>query len=174
MHEDTKSARTASGCEVEIAHVSPTGVPVSADTVPCPEPGRVTTTAERRMAGGQWLLAAAPSAPQALAEWKDSGATWLRPGPLFYEPEGFGREGTYVALVPASAALVWRVPGTVVHTPRALLLVPAPDRCAPGDGRPWWVVPLDGPGTLCSLGLLASLVAIGRKRVRRSGGELDG
>ncbi|MEU5036136.1 hypothetical protein AB0G48_18545 [Streptomyces rubiginosohelvolus] len=83
-------------------------------------------------------------------------------GPVFYSDEGFGREGAYTALVPASVALVWSVNGSLPHHRRALLEVPAPQVMMPERaGRPWWVVPLDGPGLLCDPDLLADLVKQG-------------
>lgn len=39
--------------------------------------------ATQRTVGATWLLAAAPSLPQAVTEWQDRGAAWLRPGELF-------------------------------------------------------------------------------------------
>ncbi|WP_327385091.1 hypothetical protein [Streptomyces sp. NBC_01207] len=171
-------------------------------------PGAITTRTERRTASGHWLLAAAPLISRGLANWKDIGATWLRPGilfgavsipagvvhaavgstspqesaaplaevlnggPVFYEPDPGGEEDVYTALIPAGAAQQWSVPDTVVHPYRALLQVPAPDRCAPGaaPSLPWWVVPVDSPGVLCSASRLAALVGLGREAVGRTGG----
>ncbi|MFJ3439254.1 hypothetical protein ACIPMU_37750 [Streptomyces cyaneofuscatus] len=150
---------------------------------------------EKRLAGGRWLLGAAPSLEEARVGWEESGSAWLRPGalfgavvirasvvhaalgagspiecaplvdvggPAFYSDEGFGREGAYTALVPASVALVWAVNGSIPHHRRALLQVPAPEAVRPERaGRPWWVVPLDGPGLLCDPDLLAALVKRG-------------
>lgn len=83
-------------------------------------------------------------------------------GPVFYSEDGFGREGSYTALVPASVALVWGVNGSIPHHRRALLQVPAPNAVRPERaGSPWWVVPLDGPGSLCDPDLLAALVKQG-------------
>ncbi|BBA98382.1 hypothetical protein RVR_4539 [Actinacidiphila reveromycinica] len=45
--------------------------------------GVVTTQAERTLAAGHWLLAAAPLRAQAQAEWEEHGAAWLKPGVLF-------------------------------------------------------------------------------------------
>lgn len=59
--------------------------------------------------------------------------------------------------------------GTVVLPPAALLLVPAPDRCEAAADTPWWVVPPDGSGTLCTPAFLASLLA----RRTTSGAEGD-
>lgn len=170
-------------------------------------PTALTTRTERRMASGHWLLASASSFRDAVAEWKDCGETWLRPGalfsavtipapivhtaiggqtpqscaprlrdalegPLIFDPSAFRAEGGYTALLPASVFRVWDVPSAMRHPPRALLLVPAPGRCEPVEDRPWWVVPLEGPGLLCSPTLLASLASLGRRRLIRSDGGL--
>lgn len=151
-------------------------------------------SAGRNLAAAQWLSLATPSVRQAVAEWQDRGAAWLRPGalftavivrasllheavgslspqecgpvlhteldgPVFYREQEFGPEAGYTVLLPGSASRMWRVPGTVVFSPAALLLVPAPDRREPTADCPWWVVPPDGTGTLCTPGLLASLLA---------------
>ncbi|WP_327415373.1 hypothetical protein [Streptomyces sp. NBC_01233] len=168
----------------------------------------LTTSGERAFAGGTWLLPSAPSVQQAVAEWRNAGAAWLRPGvlfgavviredlvhaalalddpelcaaplaeglengPVFYSREGFGNQGSYTALVPASVALTWRVGGSMGHHYRALLLVPAPDVVKPpDDGGPWWVVPMDGPGLLCPPDRLAALVRMGRAAVQPAEGE---
>lgn len=94
-------------------------------------------------------------------------------GPVFYDPSAFRQEGGYTAILPASAALVWRVPSTVLHPSRRLLLVPAPDRCEPVGGRPWWVVPLESPGLLCAPQLVACFAGLGRRRIVPAGGELQ-
>lgn len=80
-------------------------------------------------------------------------------GPVFYRQGEFGPEAGYTVLLPGSAARIWRVRGTVVASPAALLLVPAPDRREPAADSPWWVVPPDRAGTLCTPALLASLLA---------------
>ncbi|KPI33246.1 hypothetical protein OV450_1334 [Actinobacteria bacterium OV450] len=94
-------------------------------------------------------------------------------GPVFYDPSSFRQEGGYTALLPLHAALMWRVPSTLLHPPGTPLLVPAPDRCTPVDGRPWWVVPLESPGQLCSPALVAALAGLGRRRIVPEGGELQ-
>ncbi|MFW3477117.1 hypothetical protein ACN24M_39265 [Streptomyces microflavus] len=157
----------------------------------------VTTASERALAGGQWLLGAAPSRQEARASWEENGSAWLRPGvlfgaitmpaglvhaalgegsplecataldvrlcggPVFYGERGFGPEGGYTALVPASAAMMWSAPGATPHHHKALLEVPAPELVRPERTMSWWVVQLDGPGTLCEPALLAALVAQG-------------
>lgn len=92
-------------------------------------------------------------------------------GPVFYQERQFGPEGGYTVLLPASAAGIWRVRGTVVLPSHALVLVPAPDQCAPVADFPWWVVPLDGPGMLCTPALLASLLARGVVAAGARGGD---
>jgi hypothetical protein len=163
------------------------------------------TQAERTHATARWLSAAAPSAPQAVTDWHDSGATWLRQGvlftavtvaaslmhqavgrpgpqecapllmteldgPAFYRLNEFGPDAGYTVLLPASAAGNWRVRGTVVLSSTAQLLIPAPDRLEPVGDAPWWVVPPDRPGSLCTPALLASLLA---RRGAPAGGEGD-
>ncbi|MFD3935949.1 hypothetical protein ACFWSF_23435 [Streptomyces sp. NPDC058611] len=88
----------------------------------------------------------------------------LQGGPLFYEPDHDGPDAAYTALVPASTGLQWRVHPSVAHPYRALLLVPAPERCEPGNepALPWWVVPVDRPGLLCPPDRLTALVGLGR------------
>ncbi|WP_199570509.1 hypothetical protein [Streptomyces murinus] len=173
--------------------------------------GTVSTRAERQLASGHWLLAAAPLQPQARAEWEEHGAAWLRPGvlfcavsipasvlhaavglgspqecagplaealefgPLFYSPEGFQREGSYTALLPARVARLREpIPGVVTLPQRALLLVPAPDVTEPVDGGgPWWVSPLDGPGLLCPPERVTALVGVGRDVLAVSKGPQD-
>ncbi|MEW2128695.1 hypothetical protein AB0891_33910 [Streptomyces sp. NPDC007259] len=95
----------------------------------------------------------------------------LEGGPVFYSPDHFAREGSYTALVTASTAMAWRSRGSVAHDRRALLRVPSPDMTeSQGDGCPWWVVPLDGPGLLCRARALAGLVTAGRLAAGRAGG----
>ncbi|WP_329028138.1 hypothetical protein [Streptomyces sp. NBC_00690] len=170
-------------------------------------PSAATTGSERQAVGRPWLLAAAPSEPQAVREWQGSGAAWLRPGlvftavsvaaslvhaavnvpgpedvgaplglvldgPVFYREQIFGREAGYTVLLLPSAGEIWRVAGSVVESPRALLLVPAPNRCEPDDHGPWWVLPPGGSGALCTPTLLASLIGVGRERIAREGDVL--
>lgn len=154
---------------------------------------------------GDWLLSAAPSVPQAKAEWAEKGAAWLRPGnlfsaatveegivhaavgldspekcagpladtvtgPLFYTPKGVARAGSYTALMPAVVGELQALPGLVMHPPRALLLVPAPEITAPTDEAPWWVLPLREPEVLCHPSLLAGLAVTGRQALGLEGG----
>ncbi|MFF4391420.1 hypothetical protein ACFY0G_32225 [Streptomyces sp. NPDC001552] len=168
----------------------------------------MTTRPERRLAAGHWLLASAPSIPDARRQWRDSGSTWLRTGalysalmipaavmhaaaqgdgpkecagrisdaleggPVFFDPTSFRQRGGYTLLLPASAAHTWRVPSTLMHPPGSRVLVPAPDRCGWSGSKPWWVVPLESPGLLCSPELVACLATLGRRRIVPAGGEL--
>ncbi|WP_434593214.1 hypothetical protein [Streptomyces sp. A5-4] len=97
----------------------------------------------------------------------------LDEGPVFFQRGGFGPDDTYTALLPAGAARYWFMSRTVVHTPHALLLVPAPDVREPAETGPWWVVPLEGPGLLCPADRLAALVGFGLSRTGRARGALD-
>ncbi|MFI0934554.1 hypothetical protein ACH4RG_22890 [Streptomyces sp. NPDC021019] len=81
----------------------------------------------------------------------------LRGGPIYYAKQQFGREAGYVALVPASVAMEWNVPGSVAHRPQATLDVPAPNNTSPDHGPAWWLTPPEGPGELCDPGALATL-----------------
>ncbi|MFJ9886136.1 hypothetical protein ACIQRW_09750 [Streptomyces sp. NPDC091287] len=87
--------------------------------------------------------------------------TRLGGGPVFYAEQKFGREAGYVALVPASVAMVWSVPGSVTHHRNALLQIPAPGNVRSDQGAAWWVVPLDGPGVLCDPQPFATLISHG-------------
>ncbi|WP_405898117.1 hypothetical protein OG242_11840 [Streptomyces sp. NBC_00727] len=95
--------------------------------------------------------------------------------PVFYSPDQFSREGAYTVLVTASTAMGWRSIGSVPHDYRALLLVPSPHLTEPQEDHssPWWVVPLDGPGLLCSARPLVALVSAGRLAAGRPGGGDD-
>lgn len=84
-------------------------------------------------------------------------------GPLFCRPAEFGPDAGYTALLPAREHVMWRRPGTVVRSPRALLLVPAPDVWEPVTDGPWWVVPPDEVGTLCTPTRLLALLAEGNR-----------
>ncbi|WP_190122156.1 hypothetical protein [Streptomyces inusitatus] len=90
-------------------------------------------------------------------------------GPMFYSYDDFARQGSYTALVPVSAGQDWGMPGTVAHSHRGLLLVPAPGVIEPQERDPWWVVPLDGPDRLCSPDRLAALIRLGRDAIRTAG-----
>ncbi|NDK24623.1 hypothetical protein FSY75_09075 [Streptomyces sp. TR1341] len=201
---------TSTHANDESVGLVPSGTQSVVVTIPAAS-GTVSTRSERLLASGHWLLAAAPLRPQAMNEWDENGAAWLRPGvlfcavaipapvlhaavglgspqecagplaealefgPLFYSPNGFRREGSYTALLPARVArLRDAIPGGVTLPQRALLLVPAPDVTAPVDGGgPWWVSPLDGPGLLCPPERVAALVGVGRDVLAASKGSQD-
>lgn len=99
-------------------------------------------------------------------------AEHLEGGPLFYSPGVFGQEGSYTALVSASIAMSWRTRGSMGHHYRAAILIPSPHVTEPDGERPWWVVPLDGPGVLCRAQPLSSLIIVGRRATGRPGGGI--
>lgn len=84
----------------------------------------------------------------------------LLDGPVFYSADACGLEAGYTVLLTVGAVRMWRMRGTTALDPTVLLLVPAPARQTPADG-PWWVVPPDGPGALCTRTLLVSLLGRG-------------
>ncbi|WP_103536038.1 hypothetical protein [Streptomyces sp. SM11] len=87
--------------------------------------------------------------------------TRLGGGPVFYAEQMFGREGGYVALVPGSVAMAWSVPGSMAHSRKAALEVPAPGNVRPDQGSAWWVLPLEDSGALCDPQPLATLISQG-------------
>lgn len=91
--------------------------------------------------------------------------------PVFYRLGEFGPDAGYTVFLPASAARVCRVHGTVVLPPAVQFLVPAPDRLEPTTEAPWWMAPFDGLGTLCTPALLASLLARSATVVGREDGR---
>ncbi|WP_330248624.1 MULTISPECIES: hypothetical protein [unclassified Streptomyces] len=97
----------------------------------------------------------------------------LEGGPMFYDAEGFGREGSYTALLPARVAQLAPMPGTVAHPQRGLLLVPAPDVIERVETGPWWMTPLDGPGLLCPPDRIAALASSGQDVLRSPEGRRD-
>ncbi|MDJ0460431.1 hypothetical protein [Streptomyces sp. H27-C3] len=88
----------------------------------------------------------------------------LGEGPLFYEAQGFGSEDSYTALVLSWVAQIATPAGMVLHPPRALLQVPAPDVTEPNEGL-FWVVPMNSPGLLVPFDRLVPLVTLGRERL---------
>ncbi|MFD8774453.1 hypothetical protein [Streptomyces sp. NPDC059916] len=86
--------------------------------------------------------------------------------PVFFTP---GDAGTYTALLPPRAVRAWRVPDTIPAGQGCQVPVPFPAG-EPGSDAARWVVPMAGPGLTGSPALLASLVAVGRLQLTRSGG----
>ncbi|MFE0763664.1 hypothetical protein [Streptomyces smyrnaeus] len=101
----------------------------------------------------------------------ESVAAFLREsvdGPVFFDSPS----RRYHALVPASTARVWPpLLDTVCTAHGDLVDVPAPGPARPGGCRVTWVVPMDGPGALCSVHGVAAMVAAGHARL---GGDDDG
>lgn len=84
----------------------------------------------------------------------------LHGGPVFYDPRGLH----FYALTPASAARQWDIPDAECFGRDSFLGVPALSRIGPDHSYDaYWVVPMDGPGALCSVGDVASLVFYGRQ-----------
>ncbi|MFE7113333.1 hypothetical protein ACFU98_44200 [Streptomyces sp. NPDC057575] len=54
------------------------------------------------------------------------------------------------------------VPGVECLGSGSFLGVPRPQRTEPEQSRSYWCVPMDGPGTLCSLDAVWKLIAYGR------------
>ncbi|UDM03257.1 hypothetical protein [Streptomyces longhuiensis] len=156
------------------------------------------TAEDRALAAEHWLLAAAPKANAARAEWAQSGLAVLRCGGIFTavrihadvvyaavgtdEPAAVGDYLSHVlrgpvfadqssrrfyALVPASTSRrpVWRnnaVPDAECLGGNSFLGVPRPGRDDPSEARCHWVVPIDGPGDLCSPHAVRQLIDYGR------------
>lgn len=98
----------------------------------------------------------------------------LDAAPVFYSREGASGTGTYTVLVPPDVDRWWVLAGTVVHSPRAGLRMPAHDVAEPRENGLWWVVPPDIPRLLCPPDRLAALVTRGHvalSAVRRTGGD---
>ncbi|MFE9783244.1 hypothetical protein ACFYPA_34485 [Streptomyces sp. NPDC005775] len=99
-------------------------------------------------------------------------AEHLEGGPLFCSPGVFGQEGSYTALVSAPIAMSWRTRGSICHHYRAVILIPSPHLTEPEAERPWWAVPLEGPGVLCRAQPLSALAIAGRRAAVRLGGGI--
>jgi len=85
-------------------------------------------------------------------------------GPVFFDT----RNHRYHALVPPGAARLWHlssVPGTSCAGVGKLVTVPMPGRARPDTGPVHWVVPMDGPGALCSPVEVAQIAHAGYARV---------
>ncbi|MER5739717.1 MULTISPECIES: hypothetical protein [unclassified Streptomyces] len=91
----------------------------------------------------------------------------LAGGPVFYD-EG-GRQ--FYALTPVSTARMWNLPEAECLGHDTLLGVPATDlterdpRCAA-----FWIVPMEGPASLCMPGEVAHLVLSARPRTKQGPG----
>ncbi|WP_260606822.1 hypothetical protein [Streptomyces sp. WAC08241] len=95
----------------------------------------------------------------------------LRGGPVIHDAGG----RQFYALTPASTARYGQTAGAECLGSDSLLGVPATDVTEPDPRRSaYWVVPMDGPGTLCVPGAVAKLVGIGRDALDRAEGEGEG
>ncbi|MFD0078623.1 hypothetical protein ACFVIY_40240 [Streptomyces sp. NPDC127166] len=83
-------------------------------------------------------------------------------GPVFYDRSG----RHFYALTPHSTARLWQVPESECLGPDFFLGVPATSVTAPDPRcRAWWVVPMDGPATLCFPAAVAGFVQRGRSLI---------
>ncbi|MEU0272289.1 hypothetical protein [Streptomyces sp. NPDC006307] len=81
-------------------------------------------------------------------------------GPVFHDTGG----RQFYALTPASTPRSWRLAAAECLGSGTFLGVPATDLTEPDPHYPaYWVVPMDGPGTLCVPDDVAHLVLIGHK-----------
>lgn len=80
-------------------------------------------------------------------------------GPVFLAPQC----QNYYALIGARSGRHWSAPGTECLGPGTQLGVPSTDRIElTEDLVAYWVVPMDGPGTLCNARDVYQLVHLGR------------
>ncbi|MEV6419906.1 hypothetical protein [Streptomyces sp. NPDC051662] len=81
-------------------------------------------------------------------------------GPVICQP------GTwYYALVPPGTCETWRSATALVRGPGAWLGIPRPDRTEPAPVTPYWAVPVEQAGKLCSAAAVAELLRVGRTRL---------
>ncbi|MFJ5726322.1 hypothetical protein [Streptomyces sp. NPDC093149] len=142
----------------------------------------LTTGAERRLAAEHWLLSTVQDRKRVRAEWDERPFALLPCGtlcaavriPSTVVQAAAGSDdqedicdryaARYYALVPASAARRWDVPGTVCLGKGSELGVPRPGVTA-GDGtRMYWSVPMDSAGVLCPPYAVSQAVMVGRYR----------
>ncbi|MFE7123897.1 hypothetical protein [Streptomyces sp. NPDC057617] len=81
-------------------------------------------------------------------------------GPVICQPGSW-----YYALVPAGTCGTWRSPLGVVRGTGGWLGIPRTDRSEPTAVAPYWAVPVQTAGKLCSADAVAELLDDGRKRV---------
>ncbi|WP_405710147.1 MULTISPECIES: hypothetical protein [unclassified Streptomyces] len=82
----------------------------------------------------------------------------LQGGPVFIDMSS----RRYYVLVPVSTPAGRWVPGVESLGSGSFLGVPRPQRTELEESRSYWCVPMDGPGTLCSLDAVWKLIAYGR------------
>ncbi|WP_326811613.1 hypothetical protein [Streptomyces scopuliridis] len=71
----------------------------------------------------------------------------------------------YYALVPPGTCETWQAAEAVVRGPGAWLGVPGPDRTEPTPVTPYWAVPVEQAGKLCTAEAVAELLRVGRARL---------
>ncbi|PVE04653.1 hypothetical protein Y717_10685 [Streptomyces scopuliridis RB72] len=81
-------------------------------------------------------------------------------GPVICHPGAW-----YYALVPPETCRSWRAAEAVVRGPGAWLGIPRPDRTEPTPVTPYWAVPVEQVGKLCTAEAVAELLRVGRARL---------
>ncbi|MCL7377499.1 hypothetical protein [Streptomyces sp. 35G-GA-8] len=71
----------------------------------------------------------------------------------------------YYALVPPGTCETWRSAEAVVRGRGGWLGIPRPDRTEPTPVTPYWAVPVEQAGRLCSAAAVAELLRVGRARL---------
>lgn len=120
-----------------------------------------------RIPAGIVHAAVGTDAPEAVAS---SLAVALGGGPVFLDSQS----RHFYVLAPASLAHGWNLPDTECLGAGVFLGVPATDRTEPDPSGSYWVVPMDGPGTLCEAGDVQCLVAIGQFLAAKAEKEAPG
>ncbi|MEU7021891.1 hypothetical protein ABZ990_14690 [Streptomyces sp. NPDC046203] len=86
-------------------------------------------------------------------------------GPIFHDTGG----RQFYALTPASAPSTWHLTVAECLGSNTFLGVPATDRTEPDCRYPaYWVLPMDGPGTLCAPDDVAGLVLAGHQAATKN------
>ncbi|MFE0777592.1 hypothetical protein [Streptomyces sp. NPDC058861] len=89
-------------------------------------------------------------------------------GPVYYATVSH----QYYALTPASAPRTWRLTAVDCLDSDSYLGVPATDLTEPDPRYPaYWVVPMDGPGALCTPAAVERLVLAGQREAAKAAGE---
>ncbi|RYJ26494.1 hypothetical protein CU044_3787 [Streptomyces sp. L-9-10] len=81
-------------------------------------------------------------------------------GPVICHPRHW-----YYALVPPGTCETWRSAEAVVRGRGGWLGIPRPDSTEPTPATPYWAVPVEQAGKLCSAAAVAKLLRVGRNRL---------